>query len=112
MAYSRTATFSMAVVLFITGLLGAFTYYVSLGALASKKVSKEDRLWLRLVGVPALFISLSVTLVSSYFGAEPTLWLSAAIWPVIALALHSGYKVVVDILAQQAEREDGGDKIV
>lgn len=102
----------MAVVLVITGLLGAFTYYVSLSALVNKKVSKKDRLWPRLVGVPALFISLSVTLISSYFGAEPTLWLSAAIWPVIALTLHSGYKIVLDILVQQAEKKEGEDKIV
>lgn len=102
----------MAVILLVTGLLGAFTYYVSLSALVNGNVSREDRLWPRLVGAPALFISLSVTLISSYFGAEPTLWLSAAIWPVIALVLHAGYKIVLDTLVQQTERKDGEDKVV
>ncbi|NWO04472.1 MAG: hypothetical protein HLX50_01850 [Alteromonadaceae bacterium] len=99
----------MAVALIVTGLLGAFTYYVSLSALVNKKVSRENGLWLRLVGVPALFISLSVALMSSYFGAEPTLWLSAAIWPVIALTLHSGYKIVLDVLVKEVEGKESED---
>tara|TARA_B100000965_G_scaffold382730_1_gene381330 strand:+ start:284 stop:592 length:309 start_codon:yes stop_codon:yes gene_type:complete len=101
----------MAAALIITGLLGAFTYYVSLSALVNKKVSREDRIWLRLVGVPALFISLSATSISSYFGAEPTLWLSAAIWPVIALSLHGGYKIVLELLAKQTEKNEGNNDI-
>jgi len=101
----------MAVVLIITSLLGAFTYYVSLSALVNKRVSRKDRIWPRLVGVPALFLSLSITLIASYFGAEPTLWLSAAIWPVIALALHGGYKIVLDALVQQTETKEVENEI-
>lgn len=98
------AIFSMLVILIGSGLAGSFFFFALLRGVANGKLARGWSAWSRCVATSAFLISISATMMAGYFGAELSLWLSAAIWPVIALPLHGGYWVAVNACPKQANR--------
>lgn len=84
----------MLIVMILTGITGSFLYYTLLMGLYEGEFSKPRGFWLQCVGANAVLLSVSGTLMTSYFGAEPSLLLGAALWPIFVAALEPGYRLV------------------
>jgi hypothetical protein len=99
----------MLVLMVFTGLAGSFLYYALLLGLATGKLQRNRSNWLRCVGVTAFFVTISITVIAGYFGADRNLWLSGALWPVVALAMHGGYRAVMTITDEVNLKETRND---
>lgn len=102
------ATFDMLVILIASGLAGSFFFFALLQGVADGRLERGWSTWSRCVATSALLLSISATMVAGYFGADVSLWLSAALWPVISLPLQGGYWVVVNSCPKQTEKRSQG----
>ncbi|MGO3693205.1 hypothetical protein [Marinobacter sp.] len=95
----------MLIVLIVSASLGSFFYYVMLDGLMIGRLERSWAIWSRCVLASALLISVSVTIVAHYFGANANFWHIFSVWPLIALVLHAGYWVIVSTGQRKVKSE-------
>lgn len=81
----------MLIVLIASGLLGSFFYYIVIHGLIRGRLKRSWEVWSYGVGAGSLLVSVSASIAAYFCGAEGSLKIVMAIWPLIVLPFHGGY---------------------